>query len=548
MVDNDTDVGVTESTAQQMSSSPPPSRRRTSIAQQSSSTAVMVEKGRKEADTELPVSQHIHRKMSLLRGISTIVSLMIGSGIFSTPGEIHRLVGSMSISFAVWAATGVLSLLGALCYAELGTTLPGSGGEPQYLLRGFGPLPASIFDWISIAVLKPGSVTITANHFARHALILFYLLWTPSLQAPVLVTGPNGPILQSPEQLFLEQHRLVVAGIACAMIIVVTALAMASTTASTRIIDSLTLSKVGALFLIVTAGIVSIFVRPAEAAHNFIIKQVAVRSGADKLVSSWPSPGQLCLAMNQGLWSFEGWNNLNIVAGDLQNPARNLPLAIWSSVLSVLGLYLAALFGYYLVVDADIVKQSTIVAVEFGKLAFRTNEAYSRWGAAMMAMFVCASTLAAALSSMVTSSEIIMLSARRGFLSTRFSTISRWGTAANAYALQGVLAILLLLPLVLSPASGADNLMTFYSLPTWLFYAACVGVLLVLRVREPALLRPYRVLVSTPILFLAACAMLVGGTAYGTWIPVTASLAVTLLGIPIFWHRAKLHPQLLRWH
>lgn len=482
------------------------------------------------------------RKMSVLRGISTIVSLMIGSGIFSTPGEIHRSVGSMGLSFAVWTATGLLSLLGALCYAELGTAVPGSGGEAQYLLRGFGPTAAALFDWISILVLKPGSVTITANHFARHAVVLYYLLTTPTLQDPVMIIGAHGPILQSPEQLFIEQHHLAVAGIAFLMILVVTGLSVGSSSACNRIIDSLTLSKVVALFLIVSAGIVSFFIRPVQAANNFIVKDTY--HGGTLPVSAWPSFAQMALAMNQGLWSFEGWNNLNIVAGDLHNPSTNLPIAIWTSVLSVLGMYLAALLGYYLVVDADIVKQSTIVAVEFGKLAFRLEDTQnSRWGACMMALFVCASTFAAALSSMVTSSEIIVLSANRGFLPSVFS-VSKNGSPLNAYIMQGFLAIGLLLPLVFSP-SGADSLMTFYSFPTWLFYASCVGVLILLRFREPDLVRPYKVLPTTPALFLLACGLLITFTTFGNFMPVLASIALTLVGVPVFWYRAKKHPRLL---
>jgi amino acid transporter len=304
----------------------------------------------------------------------------------------------------------------------------------------------------------------------------------------------------------------------------------------------LTLSKVVALVLIVSAGIVSFFIRPVQAANNFDLRDVY--NGGNLPSPGWPSFDQLAMAMNQGLWSFEGWNNLNIVAGDLQDPSTNLPIAIWTSVLSVVGMYLAALLGYYLVVDVDIVKQSTIVAVEFGKLAFRLDDTYnSRWGACMMAMFVCASTFAAALSSMVTSSEIIVLSANRGFLPSVFA-VSKNGSAINAYLMQGFLAAGLLLPLVVSP-SGADSLMTFYSFPTWLFYASCVLVLIALRFREPELARPYKVLPTTPALFLLACGLLVSFTTYGNPGPVFASIALTLVGIPVFWYRARQHPRLM---
>ena len=506
--------------------------------------AVSVSGDKPTTDVELE-QEAMKRKMSLWRGVSTIVSLMIGSGIFSTPGEIHCLVGSIGLSFLVWTGTGLLSLLGALCYAELGTAVPGSGGEAQYLLRGFGPTAAAVFDWISILVLKPGAVTITANHFARHALVFYYLLTVDKLQAPVIINTDTGLKIQSPEQLYLEKNTTILAGIALAMIVVVTGMSVLSKAGSNRLIDALTISKVVALVLIICAGLANFFIRPAQAFNNLLGKQAVTKHPAPS--QGWPSLDLLALAMNQGLWSFEGWNNLNIVAGDLQNPSVNLPLAIWTSVLSVLGLYLAALFGYYLVVDPDIVKQSTIVAVEFGKSAFsQAPYDHSRWGACMMAAFVCASTFAAALSSMVTSSEIIVLSAKRGFLPASFGAVrGRDETAVNAYLMQGLLAIGLLIPLVVSP-DGALSLMTFYSIPTWLFYALCVVVLILLRFREPELSRPYKVMPTTPALFLLACAMLIVFTTYGSFWPVFASCLLALVGVPVFWYRARHHPELLK--
>ena len=105
------------------------------------------------------------RSIDLKGGVVMIVSLMIGSGIFTFPGEIHKHANSTGLAMCIWLISGMLALTGALCYAELGTMIPGSGGEAQYLSRGIGPLFTYLFDWTSILILKPGTVALMLRSF-----------------------------------------------------------------------------------------------------------------------------------------------------------------------------------------------------------------------------------------------------------------------------------------------------------------------------------------------------------------------------------------------
>lgn len=110
--------------------------------------------------------------LGLFEGISTIVGLMVGSGIFTSSKEIHIGVNSPGMALAIWLITGLLSLTGALCYAELGTLIPGSGGEAQYFQKAFGSWATFVFNFTSILLLKPGTVALLTVAMAKYMIML----------------------------------------------------------------------------------------------------------------------------------------------------------------------------------------------------------------------------------------------------------------------------------------------------------------------------------------------------------------------------------------
>lgn len=436
--------------------------------------------------------------LTLFDGISTIVSLMVGSGIFSTAGQIQASVGSSGLSLLLWGITGVLALTGALCYAELGTMIPGSGGEAQYLAQGLGPLMVFLFNWTSILLLKPGTVAILASATSSYLLEM-------TLELFAIGTGLS------------DSHKgWIIKGGAIAVCIIVTLASALSTKWSNRIQSVLTLGKIGALALIIFSGVYyAIFVDSSAVKNNL----------GSPFANSQFAFGKLALALTSGLWAFEGWNNLNIVAGSLANPKVNLPLSIWISMVAVLTLYIMTLLGYYAVLPmAAITASAETIGVTFGQTVF------GKVGNVIMPFLIASSTFGSALSSMVTSSEIIVLAALTGQMPRYYAKISpTFDTAARAYWQQGLLAIVLVL---LSDFSG---LITIYTFPTWIFYSACVVVLLKLRWTAPKLERPYRVWVTTPFLFLAASLFLQATSLWGEPILVSASLGTVLLGIPIYY-------------
>ena len=456
------------------------------------------------------------RNIDLKGGIVMIISLMIGSGIFTFPGKIHKHAGSTGLAMCIWLLSGVLALTGALCYAELGTMIPGSGGEAQYLSRGLGPLFTYLFDWTSILILKPGTVALMLLSFSEYAIQLIKTL-----------TGSSHFNDGKTMELYVKT-------LSCIGCVGVTALSAYSHRWSNRILDALTWSKLIALGLIISGGFMfSLFSDPSIFEGNVLSSPFSRTQGQPEEAFDFAKFfGQLVLALCAGLWGFEGWNNLNIVSGDLKNPKRNLPLAIWISVGLVLGLYMATLLGYYCVIPADEFMTNETVGLIFGEKVVEAfiGAEYAWIGAVVLSIAIMGSTFSAALSSMVTSTEIVVLSANNGNIPSLFGEIdSKTKTAFNAYALQGALSVLLTIIF-------KDGLITLYTFPTWIFYTLCAVVLVQLRFVAPELERPYKVWITTPILFLLSCAILIVSLTYEETFRVVVSFAVILLGVPFyFW-------------
>lgn len=455
------------------------------------------------------------RTVGLQGGVITIVSLMIGSGIFASSGMIHKYTGSIGLTLIIWLATGCIALCGALCYAELGTAIPGSGGESQYLARGLGAWAAYVFEWTSIMLLRPASCSVLMVSFAKHAVFAF-----------IALTGR--PWINSVADL-AEQYHWTCKIIAIVGCLLITASASISTKASDQIQGVLTYGKIASLAVISLAGLGMIAYDRTIIAANF----------SAPFTSSYPAAtwqktlGGIALAMNNGLWAYDGWNNLNMIAGKIKNPARTLPLSIWTSILTVVGMYMFVLLGYYAVVPSDVIMQSQTVGVEFGRRLFE-NETMKWVGASIMSVFVMASTFGAALSSMNTSSEVIIQAAQKGHLPAFFGQLNAGtGTAVRAYTQQCVIAVLAVF------FAEFDDLMTICAFPTWIFYTMAIVTLLLLRLREPELPRPYKVWASTPVIYLAACIFLII-TSMITEFSVTAvSIGVTALGIPLYFLLAR---------
>ncbi|KAK2859093.1 hypothetical protein Q5P01_003713 [Channa striata] len=236
---------------------------------------------------------HLRREIGLLPAVSFIIGTVVGSGIFVAPKGVLMNSGSAGLSLLVWALCGVLSLFGALCYAELGTTFTKSGGHYTYLLETLGPLPAFLHLWMDFLFSGPASTSFVSLAFGRYVVEPFFV--------PCAAPNSVDPACQHPRTFVVAVNCWSVTMASCTQVM-------------------LSFTKTFALLLIIFAGVNELAKGKTELIQNgFEVKSLTL----DKLP----------LAFYNGLFAYSGWANLNFVTEEVINPNRNIPLAIIFSML-----------------------------------------------------------------------------------------------------------------------------------------------------------------------------------------------------------------------
>ncbi|KAI9099281.1 amino acid permease-domain-containing protein [Phlyctochytrium arcticum] len=451
-----------------------------------------------KSETELP------QNLTFWSGLAMIVGMSIGSGIFASPGPVFTFTKSVGAALSVWVLAGLLAVVGGLCYAELGTAIPSSGGEHPYLMRAYGSLPAFLFSWTGVTVTRPGSVAIITVICAEYTVRLILYAHPTAADDP-------------PSWLVKLIAICVIAGL--------TTINCVSTKLGTRVQDIFTILKLLSLLIIGAIGVVKLAEVGVGAAnnsgkegesHNFHNKSI--------FQGSSDNAGDYALALYSALWAYDGWNNLNNVAGELRNPTRDLPRAITAGPLIVIVAYVLANIAYYAVLPAEIVRDSNTIAMDFGKRAF------GHFGGIIIPLIVIGSTLGAANASIFSGARVAYVSARSAHAPAFLAKIhSKFRTPFNALLVQGTLSCVFII------FGNFTSLVNFYSMIAWSFYFLAVVGLVILRVQEPHLERPYRVWIVMPFLFLVVVIFLLTLSIREAPMEALYALAFTAVGLP-FWY------------
>ncbi|KAL9582704.1 MAG: hypothetical protein Q9203_005381, partial [Teloschistes exilis] len=443
-----------------------------------------------------------HKSLTYLNGLSLIVGIIIGSGIFSSPAQITTNAGSPGASFIVWLVAGILAWTGAASYAELGSAIPLNGGAQVYLSKIFGDLFGFLFTWCSVFVLKPGSAAIIAIIFGEYIVRAF---------APSSTSADPLPNTSTSTIWIMK-------GISILALTAVTALNCISTKLATRTGDILMFFKFLALLAIAITGLVVALTNHTLTSYppSDEWKTENWLSGTSTNPSSW------AVALYAGLWAFDGWDNTNFVLGEFRNPARDLPRVIHTAMPLVIISYLLATLSYTLVLPAKTIASSNTIAVTFGARVFGAT------GALILALIVSASCFGALNATSFTSGRLVYTAAKEGYFPSILGTVGMPGsepkrlhpssspnpkTSFLSRALSKIMGdsvgftpipalvfnALLTAAYVLVGEFG--TLITFYGVAGYSFYFLTVLGLIVLRVKEPHLERPYRTWLSTPIIF-----------------------------------------------
>jgi APA family basic amino acid/polyamine antiporter len=380
---------------------------------------------------------------------------MIGTAIFVVPSVMLQQMGSPGRVLLVWAFAGVLSLFGALGYAELGAALPEAGGEYVYLHRAYGPLMGFLYGWTQFFVAKTGSIAAIATGFNIYLSYFFPQMREAVWQAP-LVGGVT-----------LRLTGLQIGAVV--MIILLSTLNVLGVRRSGAVQTVFTASKLVVLALLIVLGLTLGHGSFAHFAGSF-------SSGAPMGFFS-----AFGLATVSALWAYDGWNNLSMVAGEVESPQRNIPRALIVGSLVVGGVYILVNIAYFYVLAPAEVANTTTVAADAARRFLGGA------GGAFVAVGVMISAFATLNGSILAGSRIPYAQARDGLFPQALAGLHpRFRTPAVAIAAQAIIAGLLAL------TGQYQGLYTKVIFAEFLFYMLVTAGIFLLRRREPALARPYR--------------------------------------------------------
>ncbi|XP_056268858.1 b(0,+)-type amino acid transporter 1 [Pseudoliparis swirei] len=397
----------------------------------------------------------LQKDVGLLSAICLIVGTMIGSGIFISPKAVLLYSGAVGPCLVIWAACGVLATMGALCYAELGTMITKSGGEYSYLSEAFGPLLAYLYSWTTIMVLKPCSFAIITLSFAEYAATPFY----PGCGPPLVVTKC----------------------LAAAAVFIIVSVNCLSVKLANYVQNFLTVAKLFIILVIVVGGMVMLAKGNTENLSNAFDGKSA-------------SIGAIGLAFYNGLWAYDGWNQLNFITEELKQPSRNLPLAILIGIPLVSVCYMLVNVAYFSAMTATELLLSPAVALTFGDRVLHPLS----W---IVPLFVVFSTFGSANGSCFTAGRLAYVSGREGHMVKILSYISlKRYTPAPALMFNGLLAFFYTLP------SDINTLINYFSFAQWVFYGLTALALIVMRFTRKELHRPVKVPIVIPgLIVLVSC-------------------------------------------
>lgn len=447
--------------------------------------------------------QPVRRRLGLLDATSIIVGVIVGVGFLQSSPDIASAAGSAGWTFAVWALGGLTALLGAACYAELATMLPRDGGEYVFLTLAFGRRVGFLFAWTALLVVRPGNVGALALVFATYAREL-----TP---LPRLGTGTAATLAW-----------------ACGAVVVFTAVNAVGLTGAKWTQNLLTVAKVVGLLGLFAAAVFG----PARA--------------ADPSPATAPVARDLGLAMVLVLFAYGGWEDVTYVAAEVRDPARNLRRALVLGTLSVVVLYMLGTAAFVRALGWEGLARSPAVAADVLRGVLGNN-------AARAISFLVAACALGAVNGMILTGSRITFAAAADHPVLR--QLGKWdggrGVPTRALLVQSAVTLTLLASFGWY-AEGFSR-MVVLTVPTfWAFYVLVGVALIVFRLREPNLHRPYRVPLFplTPVLFgLTGAFMLSSGLVY-SWENRTGEalwplgvLASGLLLMPLAPRGAPTEPQ-----
>jgi APA family basic amino acid/polyamine antiporter len=426
--------------------------------------------------------ERLPRHLGLWSAIAVLVGTTIGSGIFRVPAGVAGQLQQPGPVLVAWVIGGAIALFGALTYAELAAALPRSGGVFAYLLEGFGPLPAFLFGWSELAVIRASALGAISTIFAEY--LGYFVRLTP------------------------EQVRWVAAG----AVVLVGLLNYIGVHSAAVFMNFITLLKYGAL-----AGVA-------------LLAFTAGEGSASHFAHAWSGGLNLSLlgtALIAIMWTYDGWADLSFMGGEVKDPGRTLPRALILGTAAIVLVYLLLNLAYiYLVPLPEMAASPLIAATAADRIPL-----FAGMGGAVISGVVMISCLGALNGSMMTGPRIFFAMADRGLFFRSIARVSpRYQSPSVAIWLASGLGVIYVL------LNNFQQLADKFILGIWPFYALAIAAVFVLRRTRPDLPRPYRTwgYPVVPLLFLLASVGMVLNALWTDPVNTGITLGILAAGIPVY--------------
>jgi len=436
-----------------------------------------------------PLQLTSKKELSWFDSIAIIIAIVIGVGVFRVPSEVAQYLSSPVFILLAWLIGGIICLLGALCYAELSTSLPKSGGDYIYLRESYGSLAGFLFGWTELLVIRTGSIAAIAFIAAEY--------------------------LQS----FLALNSSFVKLMAIFIVLSLSIINSVGLRHGKRILDILTVTKVVVLIGIIFYGFLS------QKGDASLLNFNGVSSFSNNGIFS-----AFALALIPILWAYGGWHENTFVAGETKNATKILPLTLIGGILTVTVIYLAINYLYLYLIPVSEIAKSSLIGSDLLQILG------GRYGQKLLEGVVIISSLGALNATIITGSRITYSLAKdHPVFSFLEGVNAKYGTPHRAIFSNAIWAIALIV------IGSFNDLLFFTGVLVWLFFALVVGGLFILRYKYPKLERPYKVwgYPFVPIAFILVCLSLFVNTIVHFPVQSFIGLGIAGSGVPVYLYSQK---------
>ncbi|KAH7179852.1 amino acid/polyamine transporter I [Fusarium flagelliforme] len=465
------------------------------------------------------------RNLGAAEAFGIVVSIVIGSGVFTSPGSIDTNVPSPGIALAIWLIGGVLAWTGATTFAELGTAIEGEGGVQPYLQHIYGEVWGFLAAWTWIVAVMPATLAILSIVFVESAY------------------SAAGVINQDDH----ISHKL----LSILVLVVMSVANSISTKASTRLNGFFVVLKFLSILVVVVAAIAVVGVHAAHPDKEvgggdwykkswFAYRDTYNPNGPDTewdKLSQWETFGHYSAALYAALWAYSGWDKAIYVSAELSQPAKQLPLAINTSIPTAIICFLAANAGYYILLPWNVVSTTDSVAVT------AMTRLLGRGFGIVTAILICLVVAGSLLGNSFVASRMCVAAARKDWIPSLFTIVGRVGAkpteeeentdadepAGDAPINAVILSVVLASFYILFGSFRA--LLTLNGLGEYSFFFLTVLGAIILRYREPDLERPYKTFSINPIVFVIVSGFVVIRGAIFAPTQAIVIIAIWVLGL-----------------